>query len=385
MNTANRARASKADPASRPPPPPRRSTNRAPITSPNSGTYVRPIVDEEHANRDDMADFHSLVRLASSRPPRPTDESDDALAVTIPPLLHPPIFGSERPPIESYIAELRGRGAPADRPSLAWTPKAMVVIPWTLLVLGAVGVGSAWPNASEAGPSVAVSDDARADDPVGGIRSSVEESGAIAPSATPGESGRQLPEASAAEDDSDRSRSTRDETRDVRRERGAALVAGATAPTDPAAPEPTTVAPTAPAEAPAVTASEGTSNVAFRMDHVIASVERGAADESASGGAESNAPQFPAPASALPERPSRSDVASALRRVRGAVAACMSAPGNVTVRIVISGDGTVASAQATGPTAGTAEGACIANAVRRARFPAFSANSMTVDFPFSLH
>lgn len=93
----------------------------------------------------------------------------------------------------------------------------------------------------------------------------------------------------------------------------------------------------------------------------------------------------PAPASNLPAQPSRDDVLSAMRSVTPAVQRCGSQNGQTgvaKVKITVAGSGKVSDTSASGVT-GPAVG-CIEQAVKKAKFPAFSKPSFTVNFPFRL-
>jgi hypothetical protein len=100
----------------------------------------------------------------------------------------------------------------------------------------------------------------------------------------------------------------------------------------------------------------------------------------------------PAPAAApepdepLPETPDRADVLSAMGSVRGAVATCAAGRGGVvTVRVTFAGSsGRVTTAVIEGAFAGTAEGSCMARAIRAARVPRFAQPTASVSFPFQL-
>jgi hypothetical protein len=100
----------------------------------------------------------------------------------------------------------------------------------------------------------------------------------------------------------------------------------------------------------------------------------------------------PAPAAApepdepLPETPDRADVLSAMGSVRDAVATCAAGRGGVvTVRATFAGSsGRVTTAVIEGAFAGTAEGSCMARAIRAARVPRFAQPTASVSFPFQL-
>lgn len=91
--------------------------------------------------------------------------------------------------------------------------------------------------------------------------------------------------------------------------------------------------------------------------------------------------------SSLPESPSRDDVKTALQGVSGAVQSCgKGAGGTATVNVTFSGKtGRATGARvASGPFKGTPVGACIENAVKRARVPRFQQSSFKVTFPYRL-
>ena len=88
-------------------------------------------------------------------------------------------------------------------------------------------------------------------------------------------------------------------------------------------------------------------------------------------------------ASKLPAAPSRADVLAAMTRVHPAVVRCMDgAHGVVTADMKILSSGRVASANVSGAPAKA--GSCIAGAVRKAKFPEFSAASIAVRYPMKL-
>lgn len=97
-------------------------------------------------------------------------------------------------------------------------------------------------------------------------------------------------------------------------------------------------------------------------------------------------PAAPAPVDPnIPEMPTRSDVASAMRSVAPLVRACgTGSGGTATVTVVFVSDGHVATANVADPFAGTPVGSCIARAVRGARVPPFSRPTFSVTFPFPI-
>jgi len=89
----------------------------------------------------------------------------------------------------------------------------------------------------------------------------------------------------------------------------------------------------------------------------------------------------------LQDSPSRNDVKTALQGVSGAVKSCRKDTGGTAiVDVVFSGKtGRVSNARVTsGPFKGTPVGACITNAVERARVPRFKQSSFKVTFPYRL-
>lgn len=86
----------------------------------------------------------------------------------------------------------------------------------------------------------------------------------------------------------------------------------------------------------------------------------------------------------LAPQPERSEVVAAMRGVAGQVDQCTSATGSVTVRITFGSDGSVRSASAGAPFAGTSEGACMAQAVQGAHVSPFARPTFTVSYPFTL-
>lgn len=89
----------------------------------------------------------------------------------------------------------------------------------------------------------------------------------------------------------------------------------------------------------------------------------------------------------LPEAPGREDVLKALRGVEGPVRSCGGGQHGVAMTSVsVSGKtGRVTGARVvSGPFAGTPAAACIARAVKKARFPRFKRTSFSVKFPFAL-
>jgi hypothetical protein len=91
----------------------------------------------------------------------------------------------------------------------------------------------------------------------------------------------------------------------------------------------------------------------------------------------------PRRAEPLVEKPSRAQVLAAMARVQPAVRSCFEGShGTVTADMTIVGrTGRVGSAQISGKTGPV--GSCIARAVRRAQFPKFTAESISIRYPMS--
>jgi hypothetical protein len=82
------------------------------------------------------------------------------------------------------------------------------------------------------------------------------------------------------------------------------------------------------------------------------------------------------------EQPDRAQVIAAMSAVQPAATACFGAAhGTATANIrVLGSSGRVTTAQVTGQPG--AIGSCIARAVRRARFPKFTTESLSISYPF---
>ncbi len=81
----------------------------------------------------------------------------------------------------------------------------------------------------------------------------------------------------------------------------------------------------------------------------------------------------------------RDEVAAGLNKIKDSVKACVGDKhGIAKVDVTIAGSGRVRRALVTGVFAGTPEGSCIARTVRAARFPKFSGEPVSVEFPFVL-
>jgi hypothetical protein len=91
-----------------------------------------------------------------------------------------------------------------------------------------------------------------------------------------------------------------------------------------------------------------------------------------------------APASNLPDKPSRDDVLSAMNGVKDEVATCAKGQSGVAfVNVTVAGKtGRVTNAQVSGIT-GPA-GSCIAKAVRKAKFQQFKSSQFMIKYPFRL-
>ncbi len=83
----------------------------------------------------------------------------------------------------------------------------------------------------------------------------------------------------------------------------------------------------------------------------------------------------------------RSDVKKAMKKVAGRAKSCYSQEefsGMVTVKYAVKPDGSLSNVNATGSHAGSKTGKCVAKAVKKARFPAYSGSPMTFTYPFML-
>ena len=93
-----------------------------------------------------------------------------------------------------------------------------------------------------------------------------------------------------------------------------------------------------------------------------------------------------------PKKPSkkeldRGDVSKAMGAVRASVMRCRDKEqfeGTVTVKFQVSPSGQVTSAEATGSKAGSPTGACVAAAVKKAKFPAYDGAPTSFTYPFLL-
>lgn len=100
---------------------------------------------------------------------------------------------------------------------------------------------------------------------------------------------------------------------------------------------------------------------------------------------EPTTPRRPRPrVSRLPELPNHADIVAVLARLRPTIAQrCGSAEGSVRVYFALAGSGRVTRVSASG-TAPTAAQSCVAQAVRRARFPRFRRSGIDVDYTYDL-
>jgi predicted Zn finger-like uncharacterized protein len=105
---------------------------------------------------------------------------------------------------------------------------------------------------------------------------------------------------------------------------------------------------------------------------------------SKSSGSKKSSPS-PAPSPSLPDKPTKSQVISALKKVTPGVKSCgKGTAGVATVSINIAGaTGRVTSASVvSGPFKGKPQAGCIVKAVKKARFPKFSQKKFSVSYPF---
>lgn len=118
----------------------------------------------------------------------------------------------------------------------------------------------------------------------------------------------------------------------------------------------------------------------------IAAAQAPAAPEPTPAAAPAEAAAAPAAAlGALPDLPTREEVVAGFEQVRAALDTCAAGKhGLVKVDATIANSGRVAQAVINGAFVGTPEGSCMARAVRSARFPAFSQQSLKVSYPIAL-
>ncbi len=91
---------------------------------------------------------------------------------------------------------------------------------------------------------------------------------------------------------------------------------------------------------------------------------------------------------ALPEKLAQGDVKKGMGSVKARVQACydqFKIPGTIKLKVKIEADGSVGSADVVDPKfAGTDTGACVASAVKTAKFPAVSGPPLVISYPFIL-
>ncbi len=131
----------------------------------------------------------------------------------------------------------------------------------------------------------------------------------------------------------------------------------------------------APAAAPAPSARSSASAPEEQLDHATR----------ASGGGASAQAAVDAPRGPVRETLDRETVQAVMLGVEPAVRACAGdRHGTAQVDVVVQSSGRVSTATVTGTFQGSAEGSCIARAVRSARFPAFSGEPLRFRYPFGL-
>jgi hypothetical protein len=87
----------------------------------------------------------------------------------------------------------------------------------------------------------------------------------------------------------------------------------------------------------------------------------------------------------LPAYPTREQVTAGFEAVRAALAQCAAGrTGTAEIKATINSNGRIGHAVVAGDFRGTAEGSCIAKAVRDAQFPAFAEPRLKVSYPFAL-
>jgi len=92
-----------------------------------------------------------------------------------------------------------------------------------------------------------------------------------------------------------------------------------------------------------------------------------------------------APTDSPPDQLSRDQIKCTMANARPAAQACFQrfgASGAALVAVVIAPDGSVSSADTKGALAGSPPGACIADAIRQARFPQFTGAPMSITYPY---
>ncbi|HUT76522.1 MAG TPA: hypothetical protein VM285_02490, partial [Polyangia bacterium] len=107
-------------------------------------------------------------------------------------------------------------------------------------------------------------------------------------------------------------------------------------------------------------------------------------DDLLGGGGSKPAKKPAATGGGVPDKLSRDEVQDGMQSVARAVKACgKGAGGTITIRVTIAASGSVTSAKATGPHAGTPVGSCAEKAVKKARFSK-AKNKLDVSYPFKL-
>jgi len=318
--------------------------------------------DDDASNRADDISLESLVRKASSRPPR-SDGFDETVVIPLLPRLD----------MTALEASIRPSVAPlAARPPLPGYAKWMIAVPWALLAIVVVAFAFAWPRGAASAtrsPTYALAPIPQTpaspnSEPIGFEPSDVviEESEMI-----------------FVESEIDSASESRAVIAPVEESVVPVEVAPVVAvPVEPAlevAELPVEVAPVA---APIELAPPVETAITPEVAATAAEIRSHMSGPGTPTSSDSTVPAV------VPERPSRSDVSRALRAVGPAVDACTTNVGTATIHIVVSSDGSVSSASATGEYANTSEGACMANAVRSARFAPFTQPTLAVTFPFAL-
>jgi hypothetical protein len=95
----------------------------------------------------------------------------------------------------------------------------------------------------------------------------------------------------------------------------------------------------------------------------------------------------PAPASNLPKQLNMNQIRRSMSKVKGLVQSCYDkhqVEGRANVKLTITPKGKPTNVRVKGKFFGTDTGACVARAVKRARFPKFSGAPMAISYPFLL-
>jgi hypothetical protein len=96
-------------------------------------------------------------------------------------------------------------------------------------------------------------------------------------------------------------------------------------------------------------------------------------------------PELLAPNTGLPTQPTRDQVKQSLQQIEPALLTCSAGVhGTVFANVTVASSGRVSHGSIEGDFAGTPQGSCMARALRTAAFPAFSAQSFSVKYPFRL-